>query len=260
LLWHFLWHEFCDWYLELKKLRFQEGSGLTDGWRNTLAAFEGALRLLHPAMPFLTEELWQRLVRGGDGDARRPLPDGRGSVQGGDGDAGPPLPDGRGSLALASYPQFRDRAVDEVAEREVGIVQEIVTLARTLRTESKLDPKQQLTGTLYSRDATLEVAQRHAEAIQKLANVKLEFQSGAAPKAPAIRSTAEFDLVLEVPKSQEDAQRKRVEKEREQLEKNIANSRRQLSDEVFLSKAPPKVVDTVRAKLADYETQLAKLS
>jgi valyl-tRNA synthetase len=234
LLWHFLWHEFCDWYLELKKLRFQEGSGLTDGWRNTLAAFEGALRLLHPAMPFLTEELWQRLK--------------------------PPLPDGRGSVALASYPQFRQQAVDETAEREVGVLQEIVTLARTLRTESKLDPKQQLSGTLYSRSATLGVAQRHAEAIQKLANVKLEFQSGAAPKAPAIRSTAEFDLVLEVPKAQEDTQRKRVEKEREQLEKNIANSKRQLSDEVFLSKAPQKVVDTIRAKLADYETQLAKLS
>src|ERR1039458_7521555 len=61
VLWHFIWHEFCDWYVELKKLRFQEGSGLTDGWRNTLAAFEGAMRLLHPAMPFLTEELWQRL-------------------------------------------------------------------------------------------------------------------------------------------------------------------------------------------------------
>ena len=62
LLWHFFWHEFCDWYLELKKLDFRENSGLTAGWRNTLAAFETALRLLHPAMPFLTEELWQRLA------------------------------------------------------------------------------------------------------------------------------------------------------------------------------------------------------
>ena len=235
VLWHFIWHEFCDWYVELKKLRFQEGSGLTDGWRNTLAAFEGALRLLHPAMPFLTEELWQRLRLAGESACPT-------------------------SIALASYPQFREGAVDETAEREVGILQEIVTLARTVRTESKLDPKQQLTGTLYSRSATLAIAQRHAEAIQKLANVKLQFQSGPAPKAPAIRSTAEFDLVLEVPKSQEDAQRKRVEKEREQLEKNIANSKRQLSDEVFLSKAPQKVVDTIRGKLADYETQLAKLT
>jgi valyl-tRNA synthetase len=55
VLWHFFWHEFCDWYLELKKLRFRENSGLNADWRNTLAAFETALRLLHPAMPFLTE-------------------------------------------------------------------------------------------------------------------------------------------------------------------------------------------------------------
>ena len=113
---------------------------------------------------------------------------------------------------------------------------------------------------LDCRTAALEVAQRHAEAIRKLANVKLEFKAEAAPKAPAIRSTAEFDLVLEVPKSQEEAKARREAKEREQLEKNIANSKRQLSDEVFLSKAPQKVVDSIRAKLADYEAQLAKLS
>jgi len=235
LLWHFIWHEFCDWYVELKKLRFVENSGMTDGWRNTLAAFEGALRLLHPAMPFLTEELWQRL--------RIPLADGSPA----------------GSIALASYPQFRERAVDEAAEREIGVVQEIVSMARTLRTESKLDPKQQLTGTLYSRSDALGVAQEHAEAIQKLANVKLEFQTGAAPKAAAMRSTVEFDLTLEVPKSQEDTQRARQLKEKAQLLKNIANSERQLGDETFLSKAPPHVIDSIRAKLADYKAQLKKI-
>jgi len=233
LLWHFLWHEFCDWYLELKKLRFRENSGLTAGWRNTLAAFETALRLLHPAMPFLTEELWQRLATD---RAKRPV-----------------------SIAVTAYPQSRPEATDQDAEREIGVLQEIVTMARTLRTESKLDPKQQLAGTVYSRSAALEVARRHAEAIQKLANVKLEFKAEAAPRSAAIRSTAEFDLVLEVPKAQEDAQRKRLEKEREQLVKNIANSRRQLGDDTFLSKAPPPVVESIRGKLADYEAQLRKI-
>jgi len=238
VLWQFLWHEFCDWYLELKKLRFQENSGLTAGWRNLLAAFESALRLLHPAMPFITEELWQRLVRSRDREG-----------------AGTPL-----SIAVAPYPQYRERAADAEAEREIGVLQEVVTMARTLRTESKLDPRQLLAATLYSRHAALAVAQRYAEAIQKLANVKLGFKAEAAPKAAVMRSTADFDLVLEVPQAQEDAQRKRLEKEREQLEKNIANSRRQLADEVFLSKAPQKVVDSIREKLAAYEAQLAKMS
>jgi valyl-tRNA synthetase len=235
LLWQFIWHEFCDWYVELKKLRFQENSGITPGWRNILAAFESVLRLLHPAMPFLTEELWQRFIPA-DQRATRPA-----------------------SIALASYPQYRREATDFAAEREIGILQEIVTMARTLRTESKLDPKQQLAGTVYCRTAALEVAQRHAEAIQKIANVKLEFKAEAAPKAPVMRSTAELDLVLEVPKSQEDAKAKRDAKELDQLNKNIASLERQLEDEAFLAKAPPHVIEGMRAKLDAYKKQRDKL-
>ncbi|MCP5118503.1 MAG: class I tRNA ligase family protein, partial [bacterium] len=63
-LWHFFWHEFCDWYIEIKKLRLTEKSGLTGDWRNLLTIFETSLRLLHPAMPFITEELWQRIAGG----------------------------------------------------------------------------------------------------------------------------------------------------------------------------------------------------
>jgi valyl-tRNA synthetase len=188
-------------------------------------------------MPFLTEELWQRLATD---RTIRPA-----------------------SIALAPYPRYNPDTTDFKAEREIGILQEIVTMARTLRTESKLDPKQQLEGVLYSRSSALEVATRHAAAIQKLANVVLEFQSDAAPApgsaAGVMRSTAEFDLVLHVPRSQEDAQRKRLAKEREQFAKNIANSKRQLSDETFLGKAPPHVVESIRRKLADYEAQLSKI-
>jgi len=232
VLWQFFWHEFCDWYIELKKLRFRENSGLNADWRNTLAAFEAALRLLHPAMPFLTEELWQRLANG-----RKDRPS---------------------SIALAAYPRYRTEATDHKAEREIEIVQQVVTMARNLRAESKLDPKLQLEGALYSRNSALEIAQRHSEPIQELARVRLEFHAEAAPKAAAIRSTPEFDLVLHLPKAQEDAQRKRVEKECEQLAKNIANSKRQLSDETFLSKAPPQVIESIRKKLADYENQWTK--
>jgi valyl-tRNA synthetase len=234
LLWHFFWHEFCDWYLELKKLRFREDSGLDSGWRNTLAAFETALRLLHPAMPFLTEELWQRLATNRQ---IRPV-----------------------SIAIAGYPKYRTELVDHEAEREIGLVQELVTMARTLRTEAKLDPKQQLTGAVYSRSQALDSAKKHGEAIQKLANVKLEFHSGSAPKSPTMRSTAEFDLTLEAPESQREVNAARDQKEREQLEKNVANSERQLADEVFLSRAPAKVVDSIREKLAAYKAQLEKLN
>jgi len=233
VLWQFFWGEFCDWYIELKKIRFRENSGLTAGWRNTLAAFETALRLLHPAMPFLTEELWQRL-RAGRQDR-------------------PP------SIALALYPRYLTEQTDYQAEREIGIIQEIVTMARELKAESKLDRKLPLEGTFYSANAALEVAQKHASQIQELAHVTLEFHSGAAPKAAAMRSTAEFDLVLQLPTAQEEAQRKRLERQREQLLKIIENSRRQLNDQTFLSKAPPTVIEGIRKKLADYEAQLRKI-
>jgi valyl-tRNA synthetase len=237
LLWHFFWDEFCDWYIELKKLRLVENSGMNADWCNLLAAFETALRLLHPAMPFLTEQLWQQLAAG---QTTRPV-----------------------SIALASYPQYTAAATDYGAEREIGALQEIVGLARAARKEMNLDPKLSLHGTLYARPATLELAQRHAEAIRKLAGVALNLSSDVPPAGATAHSAAQFDLVLDVPETQpigdDDARRRRIEKERDQLQKNIANSERQLSDETFLNRAPAPVVASLRAKLAEYQSQLAKM-
>ncbi len=71
-LWDFVWHEFCDWYLEVKKLRFREGSGIDSHWQATLTVYEATLRLLHPFMPFVTEELWQRLIHGTAANDQQP--------------------------------------------------------------------------------------------------------------------------------------------------------------------------------------------
>jgi valyl-tRNA synthetase len=118
-----------------------------------------------------------------------------------------------------------------------------------------------LEGTLHSRGEALKIGRAHAEAIQKLANVTLVFSEGPAPAAgAAMRSTPLFDLVLNVPQVQMAAQRKRLEKEREQLEKNIANSERQLGDETFLGKAPPHVVESIRSKMGEYKAQLDKVA
>jgi len=231
-LWQFFWHDLCDWYVELKKLRFEADSGLTADWKNTLAAFEGALCLLHPVMPFITEELWQRLK----GSAPRPV-----------------------SLALAHYP-VGEASNDLYAESVMDTLQSIITEARTLRAEMKLDPKTILEGSLYSTEYAAEVARDHGDAIQRLANVMLQVVPERMPDTGgAVRSTAEFDLVLNVPQSNLAEQRKRLEKEREQLEKNIANSTRQLGDETFLSRAPTHVIESIKTKLVDYETQLAKV-
>ena len=224
-VWQFFWGEFCDWYVELKKLRFQENSGLNDDWRNLLAAFESALRLLHPVMPFVTEELWRRL---GAGEDR--------------------------SISLTAFPQFDPARYDSEAEREMGLLQEIVVAARGLVHDLGLDPKQTYNGRISGAP---EIAAAYAAAIQKLGNVNLT--PGETPKSGAVRSTPDFDIWIDVPHGQLEARRKRLEKERDQLQKNIANSRRQLSDDTFLSKAPAKVIDSIRTKLAEYETQLGKV-
>jgi valyl-tRNA synthetase len=131
------------------------------------------------------------------------------------------------------------------------LLQEIVTAARAIRADHKVDKKQVLGGVLYCRRTT------QIEAMERLANVKLEVKPGPAPKLDgATRSTPDFDLMLRLPSAA--PQKERLEKENEQLEKLIANSARQLESKEFLKKAPEKVVASIRAKKAEYEAQLAK--
>jgi valyl-tRNA synthetase len=99
----------------------------------------------------------------------------------------------------------------------------------------------------------------HLGVIQKLAGVEFELSEFLPTQSGTIFSTVDFDLELNVPQANLAEQRKRLEKEREQLEKNIANSTRQLGDETFLSRAPAHVVESIKTKLVDYETQLAKV-
>jgi valyl-tRNA synthetase len=233
LAWGFFWHEFCDWYVELKKLRFTAASGLNADWRNILAIYEGALRLLHPVMPFLTEELWQRVAVNS--------------------------PDRPRSIALARYPQFDATGVDEAAERDMALLQEIVTAARNLRAELKIDPKEQLAATLYSDGRAIEVARENAAAIARFAQLELALHAGHAPKiAGAMRATPDFELAIEVSATQLAALRQRLQKEIAQLVKTILSSERQLTDEKFLARAPENIVAGMRQKLAEYKTQLEK--
>jgi valyl-tRNA synthetase len=222
-LWQFFWHDFCDWYLEIKKLRQTPNSGLTNDWRNFLSVFGAYLRLQHPLMPFITEELWHRF----------------GKTE---------------SIALAEYPRAGPR--DEGAEREMALMQEMITAARQLRADNGVDKKLLLEGVLYCRNGAKSV---DLSVVERLANVKLDIRSEAAPKLEgAVRSTPDFDLSLELPAVDSEAQRGRLAKEIEQLQKLIVDKDRQLANDKFLSSAPAHVVDSLRAKRAEYVAQLEK--
>jgi valyl-tRNA synthetase len=185
-------------------------------------------------MPFLTEELWQRFAMGA---ASRPK-----------------------SIALARYPRPNDAWADPAAESEVQKLQIVFTANRTFRAEKRLDPKMRLDATLYSPEREfVDLVQRHQQTILSGTNVALGTSQEAAPQTGSMTSTPNFDIVYEVPPANLGEQRKRLEKEREQLEKNIANSTRQLGDETFLSRAPAHVIESIKTKLVDYEAQLEKV-
>jgi len=232
-LWHFFWHEFCDWYVEMKKLRLVEGSGMTSDWRNILAAFETALRMLHPAMPFITEELWQRLAKGSVGQPA--------------------------SIARAAFPELRGGWTDEAAEKEMELLQEIVVSARNLRSQMRIEPKEVLGATLHASGTAHKVATENSEALEKLARVRLTVSEEAAPVMGVVKkSTPEFDLVLDVAAEKIEAARQGLEKDVTQLEKLVNTTTKQLSNESFVKRAPVHVVEESRGKLADYEAKLAK--
>jgi valyl-tRNA synthetase len=232
-MWHFFWDDFCDWYIELIKLRFNDETNKHAIWANLLTTFEAALRLLHPAMPFLTEELWQRLR---DNNDALPV-----------------------SVSITQYPAYNPAHDDQEALRQMALLQELITAARNLKAEMKSDPKQDLDGELYVQGPAFQVFQENAEAIRKLAGVNLTLHQSKAPKLEgATRSTPAFDLLLKVPAGQADAQRQRLEKDNIQLEKVIASTERQLGDDKFTSKAPAHIMDGMKEKLAGYKTQLAK--
>ncbi len=234
LLYGFFWDEFCDWYVEFKKLRINEGSDAQVHLTNLLRVFECALRLLHPVMPFLSEELWQRLVQRGAG-----------------------IPE---SLCIAAYPQANPAAVNDNAASQMALLQEMITAARALRADQKLDPKQRLEGELYAHDeATAALAKRELAALEALTNTTFTLASaGEAHAAGASRSTPEFDVVLKLSGAQADAMKLRLQKEIEQLTKVVENTLRQLSNEKFTAKAPAHVIEEMRTKLADYETQIER--
>ena len=233
-LYHFFWHEFCDWYIELKKLSFSQGSGLTNGWKNMLAATERSLRLLHPIMPFITEDLWQRISANTDG---RPK-----------------------SIALCSYPEPIDTDRDIAAERRVEILQSFVTTTRNLRAEMKLPPKNPLRGTVHSEDPVVrEVALTEGPALERLAGIQLAVGDGRAASGQATGHTTDFDLAIELPEALKSALRKSLEKQLGRITKAANGARVRLENETFLTRAPAHVVGSLRQKLGDYESQIERI-
>ena len=226
-IYDFFWGEFCDWYLELIKprLNFEEGGdkrAARVACTNLVNLFDASLRLLHPVMPFITEEIWQAIYEG-----KAPSK----------------------SIALAPYPQADTEQLDLIAETEMAILQDLVVSVRNLRAELKVEPKVKVPIQVFAHEPEIgQMIEHNRGAVERLGSVeRITFVESSLSKLAGSRSTARFDVhVIYERKIDSGAECERLNKELEKLEKGISSGQKQLGNEQFLAKAPSAVVGNLR--------------
>jgi len=237
-VYHFFWDDFCDWYIELLKLRFSfEDRSAADSARvalsNGVTVFEAALRLLSPFMPFITEEIWHAIY-----DGKAPLK----------------------SIALARYPEADPLQVDLAAETEMAILQDLMVSVRNLRAEMKVEPRERTPIRLFANAEMRKLFEENREAISRLANVEeMSWSEKSLAGAPGARSTARFDVQLIYERKIDvAAERERLSKELAKYEQESSRAQAQLANEKFLAKAPANVVAGLRTRAAELKLLIEK--
>jgi valyl-tRNA synthetase len=239
-IYDFFWGEFCDWYLELIKprLNFAEGADQTQArvaCGNLVNLFDASLRLLHPVMPFITEEIWQAIYEGK-----------------------PPLK----SIALAGFPLADEKQFDLGAETEMAILQDLIVNVRNVRAELKVEPKVKVPIDVFAHEPGIRaMIEQNRGSVERLANVeRIAFVDSSLAKQAGARSTARFDVhVVYERKVDVAAECERLKKELDKAEKEYANNQRQLGNEQFLAKAPETVVAGLRRRAEELVGLIAKI-
>jgi valyl-tRNA synthetase len=250
-IYQFVWDEFCDWYLEIAKVQIQTGDDAQKrGTRRTLIrTLETILRLAHPVIPFITEELWQKVAPvAGRLPATADTP----------GHAGP-------SVSIAAYPVSQPERIDEVAIAQIVKLKLLVDACRNLRGEMSVPPSTRLP--LYvvaqteAEGAFLRESAPILQALAKLNEVKLfadeaSWQTAAQAAPVAVVGDARICLHMEVDVA---AEKLRLGKEVARLEGEIARANGKLANEAFVAKAPPAVIDQERKRVAGFSDTVAKM-
>ena len=237
IIYQFFWGSFCDWYLEIVKLRldFSEtaDTAQTKAALTTLVSvFEAALRLLSPFMPFLTEELWHALY-----------------------DGNPPAK----SIALTRYPQAAV-ARDAAALEAMALLQSLIVEVRGLRKEIGVEEKITVPIEVQTNAATQATITGNATMVERLARVSEIRCVSAISAGLAKHSTPEFDVAVIYERTIDvAAEREKLRKEIEELNKHIASAERQLNNSGFTAKAPPHIVEGLRKQLDDNRRRRDKL-
>lgn len=228
ILYNFIWDDFCDWYIEMAKLPlYGEDEAAKKTTRSILAyVLDNTMRLLHPFMPFITEEIWQNLPHEGE------------------------------SITVAAWPEVDSSLTDDAAAEEMKLLVDIIRAVRNIRAEVNTPMSKQIKLMLKAKDEeTLAVLKKNAAYIERFCNpesLELSTDASAPEKAmTAVVTGVELFLPL-AGLINIDEEIARLEKELDKWTKEVSRVQGKLSNERFVSKAPQKVVDEEKAKEQDY--------
>ncbi len=237
-LYEFVWNEYCDWYLEIAKVQIQTGGPAEQrATRRTLIrTLEAILRLAHPIIPFITEELWQKVapVAGMPGE----------------------------SVSIARYPEAQLNKIDPQAIANVQQLKALVDACRNLRGEMNVSPSTRMPMFVLGNAEFMRSNAAVLQALAKLSEVKVfddeaSWQAAAQAAPVAVVGETRLCLFIEVDVA---AEKIRLGKEIARLQNEIAKAHGKLSNEAFVAKAPPTVIAQERQRVADFEATLLKVA
>ena len=241
-IYEFTWREFCDWYLELSKPVLQSDDTSDEAKRGTrrtlIDVLEGLLRLLHPIMPFLTEEIWQQVAPRAGADAP--------------------------TIMLQPYPRPDEGRQDETAVADVEWLKEFILGVRQIRGEMDISPGKSLP--VIMQNASAEDVRRvdqHASLLQRVGRVEsvTVLEDGEEPPASATALLDELRLLVPMKGIIDvDAERQRLEKQRNRVDTDLTRARGKLGNPNFVNNAPADVVTQEKQRVSEFERQIAQLS